>query len=223
MRGARVSIDQRRRPVVGWVTVARHSSWAVRFVGRAGPPGRCRNRGRADAPQGWHEGLEVSVISQDIGDGPASVLEPRSRRPKSSPSELTEEAKGEAVHVRAALVASGLDHGPISVHDKMRAMGLDVVPSVASPALDSSRSWSSPTATRSPSPIYRARSSSSSPAPQPESPTSATAEPSAGAPTPPRRHRSPDTGSVTHVPRHHKGRRSELDISSNICLILTAV
>ncbi len=34
--------------------------------------------------------------------------------------------------VRAALEASGLDHGPISVHDKMRAMGLEVVPSVAS-------------------------------------------------------------------------------------------
>ena len=34
--------------------------------------------------------------------------------------------------VRAALEASGLDHGPISVHDKMHAMGLDPVPSVAS-------------------------------------------------------------------------------------------
>ena len=28
--------------------------------------------------------------------------------------------------------ASGLDHGPISVHDKMHAMGLDPVPSTAS-------------------------------------------------------------------------------------------
>ena len=34
--------------------------------------------------------------------------------------------------VRAALEASGLDHGPISVHEKMRAMGLPVVPSTAS-------------------------------------------------------------------------------------------
>ena len=34
--------------------------------------------------------------------------------------------------MRAALEASGLDHGPISVHDKMHAMGLDPVPSVAS-------------------------------------------------------------------------------------------
>jgi putative transposase len=36
------------------------------------------------------------------------------------------------VQVRAALEASGLDHGPISVHDKMHAMGLDPAPSVAS-------------------------------------------------------------------------------------------
>ncbi|WSY28230.1 DDE-type integrase/transposase/recombinase [Kribbella sp. NBC_00889] len=65
-------------------------------------------------------------------DGPAAVLEPRSRRPRTSPAKLTEEVKEQAVQVRAALEASGLDHGPISVHDKMRAMGLEVVPSVAS-------------------------------------------------------------------------------------------
>ena len=34
--------------------------------------------------------------------------------------------------MRAALEASGLDHGPISVHDKMAAMGLPQVPSTAS-------------------------------------------------------------------------------------------
>lgn len=65
-------------------------------------------------------------------DGPAAVLEPRTRRPKSSPSKLTDEVKQQAVALRAALQASGLDHGPISVHDKMRALGLDPVPSVAS-------------------------------------------------------------------------------------------
>jgi transposase InsO family protein len=65
-------------------------------------------------------------------DGPAAVLEPRSRRPTSSPTKLTEEVRAQAVQVRAALEASGLDHGPISVHDKMKAIGLDVVPSVAS-------------------------------------------------------------------------------------------
>ncbi|UDY25360.1 DDE-type integrase/transposase/recombinase [Nocardioides sp. Kera G14] len=67
-----------------------------------------------------------------VVDGPAAVLEPRSRRPASSPSKLTEEVKAQAVAVRAALEASGLDHGPISVHDKMKARGLDVVPSTAS-------------------------------------------------------------------------------------------
>jgi transposase InsO family protein len=65
-------------------------------------------------------------------DGPAAVLEPRTRRPTTSPTKLTEEVKQQAIEVRAALEASGLDHGPISVHDKMRAMGLPVVPSTAS-------------------------------------------------------------------------------------------
>jgi putative transposase len=65
-------------------------------------------------------------------DGPAAVLEPRSRRPRSSPSKVSEEVKARAVQVRAALESSGLDHGPISVHDKMRTMGLDPVPSIAS-------------------------------------------------------------------------------------------
>lgn len=67
-----------------------------------------------------------------LTEGPASVLEPKSRRPRSSPSKLTEEVKVQAVQVRAALEASGLDHGPISVHDQMQAMGLPVVPSTAS-------------------------------------------------------------------------------------------
>ena len=31
--------------------------------------------------------------------------------------------------VRAALESSGLDHGPVGVHDKMRAMGLQLVTS----------------------------------------------------------------------------------------------
>ena len=65
-------------------------------------------------------------------DGPAAVLEPRSRRPRSSPSKLTDEVKAQAMQVRAALEVSGLDHGPVSVHDKMHAMGLEVVPSIAS-------------------------------------------------------------------------------------------
>jgi putative transposase len=65
-------------------------------------------------------------------DGPAAVLEPRTRRPRTSPSKLTEEVKKQAIGVRAALEASGLDCGPISVHDKMHAMGLDPVPAIAS-------------------------------------------------------------------------------------------
>lgn len=65
-------------------------------------------------------------------EGPAAVLQPRSRRPRSSPSKLSDDVLDQAVQVRAAMEASGLDHGPISVHDKMHAMGLEVVPSIAS-------------------------------------------------------------------------------------------
>ena len=74
-------------------------------------------------------------------DGPATVLEPRSRRPQSSPSRLTDDVRVQAVQVRAALEASGLDHGPISVHDKMHAMGLGAgaLDRVAGPDLP--RSW----------------------------------------------------------------------------------
>jgi hypothetical protein len=45
---------------------------------------------------------------------------------------VTDEVKEQAVAVRAALESFGLDHGSISVHDKMRAMGLDPAPSTAS-------------------------------------------------------------------------------------------
>jgi putative transposase len=65
-------------------------------------------------------------------DGAAAVLEPRSRRPESSPSKLVDEVKEQAMAVRAALESCGLDCGPISVHDKMHAMGLGQVPSTAS-------------------------------------------------------------------------------------------
>jgi putative transposase len=65
-------------------------------------------------------------------DGPAAVLEPRTRRPTSSPSRFGDEVKQQAVAVRAALEASGLDHGPISVYEKMHTMGLHQVPSTAS-------------------------------------------------------------------------------------------
>ncbi|WP_444543334.1 integrase core domain-containing protein, partial [Microlunatus endophyticus] len=72
------------------------------------------------------------IRRRSVEDGPAAALEPRSRRPKASPAKITEEIKEQAVGVRAALEASGLDHGPISVHDKMHAMGLEPVPSTAS-------------------------------------------------------------------------------------------
>ena len=66
-------------------------------------------------------------------EGPAAALEPRSTRPASSPTRIGQEMVLRALAVRSALESSGLDHGPISVHDKMRSMGLEA-PSPASPA-----------------------------------------------------------------------------------------
>lgn len=72
-----------------------------------------------------------TLRSRALTEGPAAVLEPRSTRPRSSPSRLSEQVKDQAVQTRAALEASGLDHGPISVHERMKTMGL-TAPSVAS-------------------------------------------------------------------------------------------
>src|SRR6478752_2001685 len=54
-----------------------------------------------------------------VTEGPAAALEPRSRRPTQTPARIADEVKQHAVAVRAALEQSGLDHGPISVHEKM--------------------------------------------------------------------------------------------------------
>lgn len=71
------------------------------------------------------------ILGRARDEGQAAALEPLSRRPKTSPTKVAEDRKDEAVKVRAALESSGLDHGPISVHDKMVALGMDA-PSVAS-------------------------------------------------------------------------------------------
>lgn len=65
-------------------------------------------------------------------EGPAAALEPKSRRPKTSPTRITDEVKQQALDVRAALERSGLDHGPVSVFERMRSMGLPSPPSPAS-------------------------------------------------------------------------------------------
>src|SRR5690625_6327767 len=56
-------------------------------------------------------------------EGQAAVLELRSRRPKTSPTKISEDVKDQAVAVRKAMNASGWDHGPISVPNKMLTMG----------------------------------------------------------------------------------------------------
>lgn len=73
-----------------------------------------------------------AIRSRTLTDGAVAALEPRSRRPRNSPTQIPDEVASQAVAVRAVLESCGLDHGPISVHDKMHAMGLSPVPSVAS-------------------------------------------------------------------------------------------
>lgn len=72
-----------------------------------------------------------AILARARTEGQVAALEPRSRRPHTSPARIGEDAKEQAVRVRAALEASGLDHGPISVHDKLVSLGMDA-PSVAS-------------------------------------------------------------------------------------------
>ena len=72
-----------------------------------------------------------AILARARDEGQAAALEPRSRRPKTSPARLSEDLKQETLKVRAALESSGLDHWPISVHDKMIALGMHA-PSPAS-------------------------------------------------------------------------------------------
>lgn len=82
--------------------------------------------------QGISRKMFYAIRARARVEGAAAALEPRSRRPKTSPGRICDEVKQQAIGVRAALESSGLDHGPVSVHDKMRALGLAPVPSPAS-------------------------------------------------------------------------------------------
>lgn len=70
------------------------------------------------------------ILKRARTEGQAAALEPRSRRPKTSPNATTEIIKDQAVAVRKALEKAGWDHGPISVHDKMLKLDMEP-PSVA--------------------------------------------------------------------------------------------
>ncbi len=84
------------------------------------------------AEQGTSRETFNAIRKRAAVDGPAAALEPRSRCPKDSPSKLTDEIARQAIGVRAALERSGLDHDPVSVHEKMRSLGMTPVPSTAS-------------------------------------------------------------------------------------------
>jgi transposase InsO family protein len=73
-----------------------------------------------------------TIRKRALLEGQAAALEPRSRRPATSPNRFSDEVKAQAIGVRAALEQSGLDHGPISVHEKMRSLRMEPVPAVSS-------------------------------------------------------------------------------------------
>ena len=77
------------------------------------------------AEQGISRKTFYAIRARARSEGPAAALEPRSTRPASSPTRIGQEMVLRALAVRSALESSGLDHGPISVHDKMRSMGLE--------------------------------------------------------------------------------------------------
>ena len=83
------------------------------------------------AEQGISRKTFYAIRARARSEGPAAALEPHSTRPASSPTRIGQEMVLRALAVRSALESSGLDHGPISVHDKMRSMGLEA-PSPAS-------------------------------------------------------------------------------------------
>ena len=72
-----------------------------------------------------------AIKKRAFNEGQAAALGPQTRRPASSPGRLPDEVKRRAIAVRAALEQSGLDHRPISVHDKMKMLGMTPVPSAA--------------------------------------------------------------------------------------------
>lgn len=58
-----------------------------------------------------------------VAEGEAAVWQPRSRRPRTSPGQTPQKVVNDALAARAALVKAGLDAGPISVMDRMQALG----------------------------------------------------------------------------------------------------
>ncbi|MGP5599615.1 IS481-like element ISAar28 family transposase [Glutamicibacter arilaitensis] len=88
-------------------------------------------------------------------EGQAAALEPRSRRPKKAPTATNEAVKDQAVAMRKALQASGWDHGPISVHDHMKKLGMPTVSISALARIFSERGLVTPAPQKRPRSSYR--------------------------------------------------------------------
>jgi hypothetical protein len=73
----------------------------------------------------------IPARARDKGQASTLALAACSRRPKTSPTKPSEDLKNETLRVRATVESSGLDHGPLRVHDKMVSLKLQSL-SVAS-------------------------------------------------------------------------------------------
>jgi hypothetical protein len=80
------------------------------------------------------------LLGRARAEGPAAALEPRSRRPRTSPSRIGNEAKEQALRVRAALERSGLDRTDQRVReDEIHGPGTGALGRVAGQDLSSER------------------------------------------------------------------------------------
>jgi putative transposase len=64
------------------------------------------------------------ILARSRQDGAWETIEPRSRRPASSPARTPPELAEQVLQVRQALEMSGFDHGPLSILDRMRDLGM---------------------------------------------------------------------------------------------------
>ncbi|MFJ2620094.1 DDE-type integrase/transposase/recombinase [Glutamicibacter sp. NPDC087344] len=95
------------------------------------------------------------ILKQARTEGQAAALEPRSRRPKTSPNATKDEVKDQAVALRKAMEDAGWDHGPISVHDQMKKLGMQAPSTAVLAKIFRDRGFVTPAPQKRPRSSYR--------------------------------------------------------------------
>ena len=95
------------------------------------------------------------IRKRALTEGQAAALEPRSRRPKTSPNATSETLKDQAVAMRKSMEDAGWDHGPISVHDQMRKLGMQTLSIASLARIFSERGLVTPAPQKRPRSSYR--------------------------------------------------------------------